>query len=296
MTMLDEHPTTGGDYTAATTARRRISGLRKAMIVTMAAGATVALTGAGTFASFSASTTNDAAFSTDRMVLGNDTDDAEQCLSTQASIGGSDDVNLDINDTDCDAIFGASLKPGVEYTEVIAIQNGGDYDGVLKLFGTAPCANSAAGAGTAGSYAASPPTGQGLCDRVDMYIQEVTTAAGDTPLAGSGCEFPFAADGPALCDTTYAAATTTDELSDVPQFSTALNLGTLNKTAIRYFKIGVKMPVRTGSFDPAGDGGPWECNSTGFNTTAGAQIGAGCDNVYQNAKADLKLRWQLQAA
>src|SRR3954463_2611682 len=96
--------------------------LRKLMITFMVGGAVVA-GGAGTFASFSASTTNAGTFATGSLVLSDKKDAASACFSTN---GGSTDTNANT----CDQAFSLAVqKPGQSGTANITLKNEGSIDG-----------------------------------------------------------------------------------------------------------------------------------------------------------------------
>jgi predicted ribosomally synthesized peptide with SipW-like signal peptide len=138
------------DYVLVHKRKAKISRARKMIIGVMAVGTVAALTGAGTFASFSASTTNDATFKTGTIVLTNKVASGNTCWSSKVdnSNAPANDPTLDVNDTTCDALFAANLLPGTSYTAVVQVRNEGTTNGILKMFAPTPCTNGAGAAKT----------------------------------------------------------------------------------------------------------------------------------------------------
>src|SRR5438094_267701 len=137
MTLLDEHTNQQGDYVLVPRRKLKLTRMRTMVVGFMAVAAVAAVAGAGTFASFSASTNNDASFNTGRIVLKNTKTSGTACFSDSSSASGAEDAaNLDTNDnTNCDALFTSNLKPGDTATSTLTIENKGDFAGSLYLFG-----------------------------------------------------------------------------------------------------------------------------------------------------------------
>jgi predicted ribosomally synthesized peptide with SipW-like signal peptide len=128
------------DYVLVHKSKVRISRARKFIMGTMAVGAVAAIAGAGTFASFSASTDNDATFQTATVILTNKTNTgANTCWSSNQDNASSPslDADLDANGTTCDNLLSANLVPGTTYTTYLKLSNQGNQTGTLKLFGAA---------------------------------------------------------------------------------------------------------------------------------------------------------------
>jgi predicted ribosomally synthesized peptide with SipW-like signal peptide len=127
------------DYVLVHKSKVRISRARKFVMGTMAIGAVAAITGAGTFASFSASTDNDATFQTATVILTNKTSTGNVCWSSNQDNATSPalDTNLDANGTTCDSLLTANLVPGTAYTTYLKLSNEGNATGDLKLFDNA---------------------------------------------------------------------------------------------------------------------------------------------------------------
>lgn len=133
------------DYVMVPRRKVRISGARKLMLGVMAVGAVAAVGGAGTFASFSASTSNDATFTSGTLILSNKVPSGNTCWSSRVGPDAADgaaaaDTDLDTNDTNCDSLFGVNLLPGVQNDTWVTLKNEGTASGVLKVFSPAASA------------------------------------------------------------------------------------------------------------------------------------------------------------
>lgn len=256
-----------GDYVLVHKSKAKISRARKAVIGMMAIGAVAAIAGAGTFASFSATTTNDASFKTGRLVLSNTKQSGTACFSSGTGANNAEgDANLDENETTCDALFATNLKPGTTATAGVTLTNGstGDYTGVLSIYSLSTCTNEKNDTNeNAGSA--------NLCDAAELYIQEYTDATFATPTGN--CVWPTMGT---ACDFSPSG---TDEFSDFladnGTFATRQQLAaTLATGSSKHYLVAVRL-------NSAG----------GFSAT-----GIGLDNKYQNKKANLHLTWHLTEA
>jgi predicted ribosomally synthesized peptide with SipW-like signal peptide len=290
MTTLDEH--NSGDYVLVHKNKAKISRARKFIIGTMMVGAVAAIAGAGTFASFSASTTNEGSFSTARMAITNNTD----CV-TPAGVAGtgvaSNDV--DVNNQVCDALFPDPLKPGELATKDVEIENVGDVSGALKLYALSACDVSVKNA----SF--DMGTADDLCDRVVISIDNLTTGKCLYPSGASACT--------ALSQTTpvhgEASAQSFNDFSADHQFTTAIDVLPSSGTELTTTGLTNKAKVRVSVYWRQSKG-TTACNAAFSNHTPGITAtdtdndgfidgdGTGCDNPYMNQKATLNLRWQIQ--
>jgi predicted ribosomally synthesized peptide with SipW-like signal peptide len=144
------------DYVLVHKSKLGISRARKFIMGTMAVGAVAAIAGAGTFASFSASTTNDASFKTGTLILSDQVGSGNTCFSSKVdnTNSPSNDADLDTNDTTCDALFSANLLPNAQtpsvgsniYTALVKVRNEGTTSGTLYAFAPSVCANAAGSA------------------------------------------------------------------------------------------------------------------------------------------------------
>jgi hypothetical protein len=200
---------------------------RKVMIAVMLFGAAGAAVGAGTFASFSASTTNQTStFATGSLTLSNTIDAGTACLS---SAGG---VDTNTN-TGCDAVLASAtgLKPGsTPSTAHLTLTNSGTLTPSALQYAMSTC--------SPGDSANVSVHGTGNpCTAIEIYVQEYTTSGFSTKTGA--CIFPVAASN---CATDFSAAS--DALSNVPTSATTITGGLATS---RYFEISVQLPSSAGN-------------------------------------------------
>jgi hypothetical protein len=168
----------------------------------MVLGAMGTTLGAGTFASFNASTTTGGStFRTGTVVLTDQKDTASSCYST-ATAGGSTDSNAN---GACTALFGttnASIKrPGDVATVDLTLQNLGSLSGILTGYMPTACTDVDV---VAANYNGTAST----CQNAQMSIQEYTSVGRTT---ASVCRYGAGASavitGTALGATTLTATT-----------------------------------------------------------------------------------------
>lgn len=182
--------------------------------------------GAGTFASFSASTSNSGTFATGTLVLSNQVDNQTACFSTN---GGT----TDLNENACDALFTTTVsKPGDLATADVTLKNEGSLDGsALQAYAEATCTDAA---NTVATY-----TGSGnLCSTLQLTIQEYSDAARTTV---SNCRYgnTTVAD---TCDFSGTPPTVAGFYTAYPDTDTVLGMGAMTSGASRYFRISVQLP------------------------------------------------------
>lgn len=198
------------------------------MLLTVVGLVAIAAGGSGTFATFSAETTNPGnTFATGTIVLSNTVNAGTACLSS----GGAGGVNTNINAT-CDQIFNASVKkPGDSYVaDHLDLQNAGSLAAsVLKL--------------TAGSCVTSDAAGQtyhgtgDLCPLLDVYVQEWTSNTYATP---STCWYGGGSASTCAFDDTKTLAT----LNSASPFTLT---GGLGAGSHRYFTVGIELQNGAGN-------------------------------------------------
>jgi predicted ribosomally synthesized peptide with SipW-like signal peptide len=224
--------------------------------------------GAGTFASFTAETTNAGnTFQTGTLVLGNVANSATTCYSSTNTA----------NAQSCTAGIFPSLVNDLVPAQTpleghITLTNDGTITpGTLMLY--APTLNTTTGApdpaGTLGCVSIARTTGVGthpfsgsgsLCTGLKLQIFETANATLTTQLAATNCIYPVL---------TGACGTSTGTPGGLPiGVVNAYNLGSLTIATPRYFYVKLTFPS-------AGSGG--------------------ADNVYQALKAFFNLTWHLEA-
>jgi predicted ribosomally synthesized peptide with SipW-like signal peptide len=205
-----------------------MSKLRKILFAIAAFGGAATAIGAGTFASFSASTTNGSnTFATGTLVLSNQKNTATACLSTGA--GTTTDSNAN---GACDSLFSTTLaKPGDSGFVDVTLKNEGSINGAtLTAYKNAACTNA-----NSGTY-----NGTGdLCANLQVYVQEYTSAANRTANTTTGGTCVYGGGTASAC-----AFDATKTLGAFPASGTPLTLsGGLNAGASRYLRVYVQFPT-----------------------------------------------------
>jgi predicted ribosomally synthesized peptide with SipW-like signal peptide len=157
-----------------------MSKLRKILFAVAAFGGAVTAVGAGTFASFTASTTNTGTFSTGNLVLTNDSPQQTGCLSTT-------DAGIGTNSSACTAMTTVSLaKPGDSASWDITVSNASTIDAAtLKLFASGACTK----ANAAGQSFNGGADAQTLCTAMDFSVTEYNHPTTRTVGAAVGCVY-----------------------------------------------------------------------------------------------------------
>jgi len=187
-----------------------------------------ALAGAGTFATFTAQTTNPTnTFANGTLVLSNKVGSGTACLSTG---GGNTDTNANGS---CDTAFSLAVKaPGDSSTADITLKNMGSLAAsALKVF-SGSCTDADA-AGEAYHGTGSP------CGIVQLYIQQYSDAFG-TP---SACLYGGASG--ATCDWSDTAQTLSAFVAGHPNLAGGLSAGSLAASGgadTTWIRVGVKLP------------------------------------------------------
>jgi hypothetical protein len=213
----------------------RVSPVRKLLLTMFLVALTGSAFGAGTFATFNASTTNGGAtFATGTIVLSNTKNTNSACLSTA---GGSTDTNINAG---CDSLFSLTLrKPGDTATVDLTLQNVGTLSATaLKSYASAACVS----ANDAGTYHG---TGD-ICANVELYIQQYTssgTRASDDRTGGT-CWYGGGTASNCDYDATKTLATYS---STYPNSGAALGLGGSAANDTRYLRIQLRIPSSAGN-------------------------------------------------
>ena len=188
-----------------------------------------ALAGAGTFATFTAQTTNPGnTFADGTLVLSNKVNTGSACLSTG---GGNTDSNANGS---CDVAFNLSVaKPGDSDTANITLKDVGSLAAsALTAFGTCTDANSA---GETYHGTGNP------CSEVQFYVQQYSDSGRTTP---SHCLYGGAAVAN-TCDFSAPSKTLRDFVTTYPDVNNGLGAGALaalNGADTTWITIGVELP------------------------------------------------------
>ena len=202
-----------------------MSKVKRLLVGVLAVGALTALIGAGTFATFDATTSNSSTFQSGTIVLSNTVGAGTACLSTAAG-----NPILAANSAGCDALFSTTnQKPGDTASAHVTLVNTGSINATtLKLYATGACANASA-PDTNGNF------GNGnMCSQLQMTVLE--TQSDFTTSTGSGCIY-----GGVAC--AFSASDTPGDFGTNHQVGSAFNLGALNAAATRYFVVSVLFPA-----------------------------------------------------
>lgn len=207
--------------------------LKKILVTMMIVGAVGMTVGAGTFASFNASTTNaSSTFTTASIVLERGIS-GTFCYSngtTPSGAGASTDTNT--NNT-CSAMFTASaVKLGDTATTVdLDLVNAGSTAGTL-FYKSGGCVN--ANNGTYYNGAAN------MCDTTNLTIQEYNDAGRTS--AKASCVLPSQPS--SSCPAFSATTAPTYTAASLP--TTDQSLGSTAATSTRYFRLTIQLPSNTG--------------------------------------------------
>jgi predicted ribosomally synthesized peptide with SipW-like signal peptide len=274
-----------GDYVLVHKSKAKISRARKMIIGVMAIGAVAAMTGAGTFASFNASTTNDATFKTGRIILSNAVNGGQTCFSSGTAAGqtSTSDAVLDENTTTCDLFFTGPIRPGDVATANVDLVNSSTYTNA-NLYARQPSSSSTCVTSSINDATFDAIGSGNLCGAVRIAIQEFSDAGFTTPL--SSCAYPY--NSAAACDVVNGVAGVKQTaMSSFPAGFASLpganvpgtpnsngNLGAFAASVTaRHYQVQYYLP------------------SNGFTAT-----GFAADNQYQNLKAALTIKWLIQDA
>lgn len=211
-----------------------VSTVRKLLLAVLLVSLTGSAFGAGTFASFNASTTNAAStFSTGSIVLSNTkAGGAGVCFSTNTGVGASTGDTSTNSNTNCESLLGMTLaKPGDTATAHLTLKNEGSIAATSLGATITACTT-----GTTGSYNGSNPAllcgaGNGL----KIQVQEMD-ATFTTPVAK--CVYPVNAS--AACGSSY------DYLGNgflgTSFTNTAWNVAGMASGASKYLRFEVQFP------------------------------------------------------
>jgi hypothetical protein len=236
--------------------------------------------GAGTFASFNASTTNAlSSFATGSIVLSNENETSGKvCFSNGLTDDGAG-TGTDDNDNLCETLFPVAVnQPGDSATVDLNLQNEGSLPGVLKLFvadhtppggGSAQkaCSNTATG-----TYSGSGETGGvDFCEKLQLRIQRFTAATRNPATELDSCVYGADLGGDDACDTG----------------ATGFNLEEFTTTSAAAGVSGIDL----GELAELGETGDSAFVTITVEFPNGA---AGADNAYQGRVASFAISWVLE--
>lgn len=212
-----------------------VSTVRKLLLAVLLVSLTGSAFGAGTFASFTASTTNAASnFTTGSIVLSNTkAGGTGVCFSTNTSGTGASSGDTSVNsNASCDSLLGMTLaKPGDTATAHLTLKNEGSI-AATSLGGTVTACTT----GTTGLYSGSSPAllcgaGNGL----KIQVQEMD-ATFTTPVAK--CVYPVNAS--AACGATFGYLG--NGFLGTTFTNTSWNVAGMASGASKYLKFSIELP------------------------------------------------------
>lgn len=209
---------------------------RKVLLSIMVIGATGSAVGAGTYASFNATTSNAAEVATGTLVLENVKDDGTDAILGTAclSTGGSD--TDDNHQAGCQALMNVEVqRPGDVAFADLTVSNLGNLAGTLRLHASQACTTTSAG----GSFNG----GGNACDGTRLTIQQYagTTERDNGDTTGGTCWYGGGAGG-STCSFDASAALT-DFVADHPATGLApLDMGAIAADGERILRVSVELP------------------------------------------------------
>jgi hypothetical protein len=218
-----------------------VSTVRKLLLAVLLVSLAGSAFGAGTFASFSASTTNaGSVFSTGTLILSNTkTGGSGACFSSATGVGGVDAAN---DNTGCDAFFTTTVsKPSDTASADITLKNEGTI-AASTIAAVATC-NTVDGtlANTNNFHGTADLCSTTGSNNVQIQIQEYTSNTFGTPV--SKCIYP--ANAAAACSTNYSY------VGSIAAIGTAIGTAAnwqgatlaLAAGASRFIKVNVTLPT-----------------------------------------------------
>jgi hypothetical protein len=230
-----------------------VSTVRKLLLAVLLVSLTGSAFGAGTFASFNATTTNaSSTFATGTVILSNKVNSGTACFSATTGAGGVSATNA----ANCSALaFSVALnKPGTGATVDLDLSNAGSIDAsALEMYWDGAAAGLCATVDGAGSYHGSGS----LCPTVQFNVQEYTDATartagtttgayhcrfGANPGAGNTCDSSGTPKTLADLDDYFGNTVTPGNRFDLGTSSVGAT-GVLKAGTTRYFRINVLLPL-----------------------------------------------------
>jgi hypothetical protein len=183
-----------------------VTPVRKILLAMLLVSLTGSAFGAGTFASFNATTTNGGStFATGSLVLSNKTTDKNNTVTTCLSTGGSN-TDSNSNAVGCGVLFNTTVaKPGDTATMDLDLVGAGSLSATkLQAFASAACAD------TQNAVATYTGTGN-ACAQTQLTIQEYTSSTNRTgnTTTGGNCWYGSSSGVPTLTGSAITANPTT---------------------------------------------------------------------------------------
>ncbi|MBW8827529.1 MAG: hypothetical protein JF603_14435 [Acidobacteria bacterium] len=164
---------------------------RKLLLAMFLVSLTGSAFGAGTFASFNATTTNaGSTFATGSLILSNTKQSATACMSSGGALNTAQTILNGNANASCDALFNALTAnvPGATATVGLTLTNEGNVTGATGIKGIATACTNADTPGSGGATATVYHGSGDLCAYLNIQVQETTDATFNTPV--SKCMYP----------------------------------------------------------------------------------------------------------
>ena len=216
---------------------------KKTLITLLVIGA-LATIGAGTYATFTAQTSNSGnSFATGTLVLSNAVTSGSTCYSTDNNTAtGATDTNTGAAGG-CSAVISVSAKgPGDGSSNTLTITNTGTLGAKTFTVASAGCTASDATTSGVNNHGTGDP-----CTVLDIYIQQYSDSGFTTP---SACVY----GGGTATTCAFSASDTVATLGTTP-----ISIGTLAAGSSAYFKVAVQLDSGAGN-NMQGRAATWTLN------------------------------------
>ena len=231
---------------------RRVKPILVGMLIL---GAITAAVSGGTFATFNASTSNDATITSGTLLLGNTVNAGTECMSTDAGGAPPSATITAANTNACTALFNTTLNPTQSGVANLTLKNEGNLNAATSSLVATACVSVINPITVNGTAFSGDTVNAPLCSILQLVVAEVTVSGGNT-LTGAGCVYGLAGGLVPVTNCQY------DVTKTVSGAAGTTALGAFTAGTSRFFVVGVNFP----------------------NTA---------DNRYQGQKATVTLTWTI---
>jgi predicted ribosomally synthesized peptide with SipW-like signal peptide len=221
--------------TAEKTQESRTRRVKPILVGMLILGAITAAVSGGTFATFNASTSNDATITSGTLLLGNKVNAGTECMSTDASLAPPSATITALNTNACTALFSTTLNPTQAGVANLTLKNEGNLNAATSSLVATACVSAINPITVNGTAFSGDTVNAPLCSILQLVVAEVTVSGGNT-LTGAGCVYGLAGGLVPVTNCQYDATKTVSGAAG----TTAL--GAFNAGTSRFFVIGVKFP------------------------------------------------------
>ena len=231
---------------------RRVKPILVGMLIL---GAITAAVSGGTFATFNASTSNDATITSGTLLLGNTVNAGTECMSTNAGGAPPSATITAANTNACTALFNTTLNPTQSGVANLTLKNEGNLNAATSSLVATACVSTTNPITVNGTAFSGDTVNAPICSILQLVVAEVTVSGGNT-LTGAGCVYGLAGGLVPVTNCQY------DVTKTVSGAAGTTALGAFTAGTSRFFVVGVKFPDTN-------------------------------DNRYQGQKAAVSLTWTL---